>query len=248
MRLRQVYFWAVLIFATVLTLALGVPYIVCCFILRRNMHQAARNYIYYYGSLFLWAARPVMPVRIERPELILAHQPCVVVLNHQSFLDIYMLAAQKSPNMVQIVRAWPFRQLFFFAPFMYLAQYVDAESAPREDFVERCCELLRQGANILCFPEGTRSRSGELQEFYSGAFRVAVAAGVPVLPMVLHNTGEVCPPGSLAVRPREIRISLLEPIEPALVKNDDKPHVRLRNLTRTAMAEALKQDLNANAE
>lgn len=243
MRLKQVYFWAVLFVVTVLALALAAPYLVVSLLLWRDLHQAARNYSYYYGSLFIWLMRPAMPVRIERPELPLMHQPCVMVFNHQSFLDIYMVGAQKSMNLAQIVRSWPFRKLFFFAPFMYLAQYVNAESGPQDHFVERCSGLLSQGVNMVCFPEGTRSRTGELQDFYSGGFRVAVAARVPVVPVVLHNTGRVCRPGSFAVHPEPIYISVLEPIFPEAVMGSKKPHVRLKNLTHAAMAEALKKEL-----
>lgn len=241
MCLKQFFFWAALVLSSLLAVFFAVPYIVVCFLLWRNIHKAARNYIHYYGSLFLFLASPAMPVRIDRPQLPIECAPCIIALNHQSFLDIYMLSAQGSKNVVQVVRSWPFRKLFFFAPFMYLAGYIDTESATEEGFVERCSRVLNSGANIVCFPEGTRSRNGELLPFYSGIFRVAAEAKVPVVPMVLHNTGDVCRPGGLALSPREVCISVLDPITPEMADCGEKTHIQLKKLTHAAMLSALER-------
>jgi 1-acyl-sn-glycerol-3-phosphate acyltransferase len=99
---------------------------------------------------------------------------------------------------------------------------------------ERCRQILTAGKNLVMFPEGTRARSGRLQPFSRLPFDLALAANVPVLPVVVHSTeplmGKV--PGSIFPR-RKIfyRIRFLDP-EPLRAGEDaarlcDRVHRRI---------------------
>lgn len=61
------------------------------------------------------------------------------------------------------------------------------------DCLKQCGELLKQGASVLFFPEGTRSKDGKMHEFKKGAFSVASKAKVPVIPITLIGTGDLMP-------------------------------------------------------
>ena len=65
---------------------------------------------------------------------------------------------------------------------------------------------------MVIAPEGTRSRDGRLGQFKNGAFHLAKQAGVPIVPIVIHNAQDALPYRSLIVRPAEVRVLALEPI------------------------------------
>ena len=75
-----------------------------------------------------------------------------------------------------------------------LVRYFDLVSVNRDSLESvttasaRCRQILADGKNLLVFPEGSRARSGRLQPFNRLAFDLALAAGVPVLPVVIHST------------------------------------------------------------
>jgi 1-acyl-sn-glycerol-3-phosphate acyltransferase len=79
----------------------------------------------------------------------------------------------------------------------------------------RAREYLARGMNVMLFPEGTRSATGKLLPFKSGAFRLALEAQVPVLPIVVHGTAEGMPKGGPWVRPCRAVARILDPVEVA---------------------------------
>ncbi|KAL6541096.1 hypothetical protein OROMI_024979 [Orobanche minor] len=66
---------------------------------------------------------------------------------------------------------------------------------PSNDCLKQCITLIKKGASIFFFPEGTRSKDGKLGPFKKGAFSVAAKTGVPVVPITLIGTGEIMPAG-----------------------------------------------------
>ena len=62
-------------------------------------------------------------------------------------------------------------------------------------------------------PEGTRSRDGRLGTFKRGAFHMARQAGVPIVPIVIHNAEDALPGSSMVVRPAQVKVTVLPPIQ-----------------------------------
>ena len=75
-------------------------------------------------------------------------------------------------------------------------------------------KTLNQGRNVLVFPEGTRSKDGELKPFKKGAFHLAIAAGADIVPMHIDGTWERLPPSSFWIRPSQkpIQVRIGRPI------------------------------------
>jgi 1-acyl-sn-glycerol-3-phosphate acyltransferase len=73
-------------------------------------------------------------------------------------------------------------------------------------------DLLHNGVSVLVAPEGTRSRTGELGEFKKGPFRMAMAAKVPIVPIVIRNADEVADRGAAVIRGGRIDVAVLDPI------------------------------------
>jgi 1-acyl-sn-glycerol-3-phosphate acyltransferase len=71
---------------------------------------------------------------------------------------------------------------------------------------------LREGATLVAFPEGTRSKDGHVGAFKGGAFQVAIEAGVPVVPVAILGSGSVLPPSGFRVRPGTMVVRFGAPI------------------------------------
>jgi len=88
-------------------------------------------------------------------------------------------------------------------------------SDPRKtaNSLRRVIEGVRAGKSLAVFPEGTRTPDGKLQEFKSGAFKIAVRAGVPIVPVSIRGTFELLPKTTLAPRPGRVEVVIGKPIE-----------------------------------
>jgi 1-acyl-sn-glycerol-3-phosphate acyltransferase len=74
-------------------------------------------------------------------------------------------------------------------------------------------EGIRAGKSLAVFPEGTRSPDGNLQEFKQGAFKIAVRAQVPIVPVTIIGSSKLLPKGSLAPHPGRVDVVIGKPIE-----------------------------------
>jgi 1-acyl-sn-glycerol-3-phosphate acyltransferase len=78
--------------------------------------------------------------------------------------------------------------------------------------LEQAKQRLTGGTSILFFPEGTRSRSGELRPFKKGAFRMAQDLDLPILPVTIIGTREILPADSLRMHPGTVDLTLHAPV------------------------------------
>jgi 1-acyl-sn-glycerol-3-phosphate acyltransferase len=172
--------------------------------------------------------------------------PFVVVANHQSILDILMLA--RLPREMK----WVGKESLFKIPvagwMMRMAGDIsirrgDAESGG--DALARAKTYLGRGMNVMIFPEGTRSAKGTLLPFKSGAFRLAIDAGVPVLPIAVHGTAQGMPKGGPWVRPCQAFARILAPVSTAGRTVDDAG--KLKEEVRRAIAAEIPAEQAARA-
>jgi 1-acyl-sn-glycerol-3-phosphate acyltransferase len=112
--------------------------------------------------------------------------------------------------------------------------------------MERCRRTLAQRVSVMIFPEGTRSRTAELLPFKDGAFRLAIEAGVPVLPLAVSGTRTALPKHDWRFGRSVAQVEVLEPIETAGLTLSDVPALkaRVRDLivrSRDALADRRKE-------
>ena len=198
-----------------------------------------RRLICLYGRVWLFCVRPIVRQEVDMPKADDMPLPCIVVCNHLSALDIFFMSLLPEGNVVVVVRSWPFR-MFWYAPFMRLAGYLDIESEDPEDVRERIKACMEEGGVVVFFPEGHRSRDGSLQRFRSGAFKAAVDLGVPVLPLCLSGTDVLLPRGALLMRPARVRLQALPPRHPRDF-HGELAHVAMRKRVKADMAQALER-------
>jgi 1-acyl-sn-glycerol-3-phosphate acyltransferase len=196
--------------------------------------RIARHLIWVYGRIWMAIVAPF--VRFHRENLAAAQfrQPGIFVVNHLSFFDTYCMALLPIFDITFAVRSWPFR-IPCYAAFMRMAGYLDVERMNWEESLEAARRVIGCGGHLLFFPEGHRSRDGQLQRFYSGAFRLARELGCPVYPLCLTGTDRLLPPGRRWLQPTRIRLRALSAVDPARFDS----HGELRRKVKALMAENL---------
>ncbi len=148
-----------------------------------------------WSRMFLYVAG--INVRIEGLDRI-SSPPYVFMCNHQSALDIHALLAKLPVSFKWIAK----RQLFAIPMFGWAirkAGYISIDREnPREALkaIEEASQRIREGTNIIIFPEGTRSADGKLLPFKKGGFTLALRAMVPVVPIGIYGSSALQPKGS----------------------------------------------------
>ena len=164
-------------------------------------------------------------------------RPYVVVSNHESFSDI-LLISHLPWEMKWLSKAELFR-IPILGWMMWLVGDIPVKRGFGPSAVEamaRCRKVLESRVSVMIFPEGTRSKTAELLPFKDGAFRLAIEAGVPILPLAVSGT-------STALRKHDWRFGksvaevwVLPPIETTGLQLADVP--ALKNRVRTMIVEA----------
>lgn len=160
---------------------------------------------------------------IEGEEKIDPTQTYMFVCNHSNMLDLpmggyflrhyYKSLAKKELKYVPILG-------YLLGTTSLLVDRSNPES--RRQTTERVAKLMKQGLSILIFPEGTRNKTVKpLKEFYSGAFRTAILAQVPVQPFLFLDHRSLQPVHSYRFYPGTVRVRVLDAIPTAGLHLDD---------------------------
>lgn len=200
----------------------------------KNTQWITRWCIWMYGRV--WQAFTRIFVIFEPPEADPARfeTPGIVVVNHRSFFDTYCMNMLPVSDICFAVRDWPFH-IPVYSLFMEKAGYMNIEKFSWEKCLDRSRQTLDQGGVVLFFPEGHRSRTGEMTHFYSGAFKMAVENNVPVIPVCLTGTEDLLPPWRRWMAPARIRMKVLDPVFPHAFEGELK-HQSLKKKVRETMA------------
>lgn len=143
-----------------------------------------------------------------------SNRPCVFTFNHQSQLDMLVVGSILRRDFTGVAK----KQLEhdpLFAPLGYLGNvaYVDrANSEAAREALVPVVEALKEGRSIAIAPEGTRSPTPRLLPFKKGAFHMAMQAGVPIVPIVIRNAGDLMRPRSLVISNGVVDVAVLKPI------------------------------------
>lgn len=140
---------------------------------------------------------------------------CVFASNHQSFFDILLLLAyldkphallsKASIGKVPFIRLW-MREIH--------CVYVDRDDMKAGiEAVQNMIKVVQDGYSAIIFPEGTRSKTGELGEFKGGAFKVAQKTEAPIIPVALDGTANLFERNGHWIKPGKVTLRILPPIE-----------------------------------
>jgi len=177
-----------------------------------EIERVVRYWIKVHGRGLIAIVSPFVRFRKEGLETI--PLPSVLVVNHLSFVDGYYMSSLPFHDLTFAVGAWPFR-MYWYTAFMRMARYIDVENVAWNDAVAICRHAASMGGCVLFFPEGHRGRDRRLQPFYSGAFRMAIETGLPLVPLCITGTDILLPPGKHWLHPADVRLRALPAVDPA---------------------------------
>jgi 1-acyl-sn-glycerol-3-phosphate acyltransferase len=167
-------------------------------------------------------------------------QGCVYAANHVSWFDVFALAATL-PRYAFVAKA----ELMRIPIFGQGARAIGTIPIERENRAsafasyDKAAAMVRAGHPVVVFPEGTRGRSYAIRPFKKGPFVLAIAAGVPIIPIIVHGTIDIMPKGSWRIRPGTIDLHVLEAVPTAGATYEDRDAISARVQER--MAEAMSR-------
>ena len=152
------------------------------------------------------------------------NEPCVFVGNHQSNLDVPVIlanmnrltgaVAKKEMEKIPIMSYW-MRQIH--------SVFLDREN-PREALkaISEGVENLKNGYSMIIFPEGTRSRSNNMGEFKKGSMRLAIKAGVPIIPITFYDTYKAMEGNNGKIKKTNAKLIMDKPIYTKDMSKEEK--------------------------
>lgn len=170
---------------------------------------------------FLWA---IWILRAARMRVVihgfehLPSGPAVLVGNHQGMFDILVLISHLPRPPVFVAKQELFR-IPIFGQALRCLGHIPVDRKNREKAIasikQGTAQLHKNNQQVVFFPEGTRTRNGEILEFKKGAFVFAKESGLPVVPVMIQGSYQALPPGVRVVRPGLIQVQILPPCDPA---------------------------------
>lgn len=155
--------------------------------------------------------------------------PYVVVSNHESFADILLISH------LPWEMKWLSKAELFRIPVMGWLMWLAGDIPVKRGFgpsaieaIARCRQSLANRVSVMIFPEGTRSTTADLLPFKDGAFRLAIDAGVPILPLVVHGTRTVLRKHDWRFGRSVASVRVLEPVETTGLAPTDVPALKDR--------------------
>ena len=182
----------------------------------RNRRQGVDLATSLYGQLA--PALGDIKIKVQGGEHLWSHRPAVFLLNHQSSVMDMVVAFRLLEREFTFVAKKEISKLPVFGPLFSLADvlFVDrANTAKAVEVLATGVEKLRNGISVIIAPEGTRSVTPTVGRFKKGGFRMAMDAGVPVVPVVLRNSGELMWRDSQIARSGTVEVVVHPPIHVA---------------------------------
>jgi len=197
-----------------------------------------------HAQCFWWSSavigcNPYWNVKVSGLENIDRHKTYVVVANHQSLADIVVM------YQTRMQFKWIAKESLFKVPFigwcLSLTKHIKLSRGSFgsiKKVYRQAAGWLRNGISVLFFPEGTRSRDGEIDKFQNGAFKLAIQEGKPILPVAIKGTSEAIPKGSWIFSTKVMgKITVLAPVE---TKNlEPKDFIALRDTAHKRLKSAI---------
>lgn len=192
----------------------------------------------WWSAAVLWAVG--IKVRVHGMGNATAGEPHIFASNHVSWFDVPALA-KILPHYKFVAKAELFK-VPIFGKAMRAVGMIELQRENRKaafGAYEIAAERIRKGASVVVFPEGTRGHEYPLRPFKKGPFVLAIAAGVPIVPIIVHGTIEIMPKGSLWAHPGTIDVHLLEPVSTTGIDYDHRE--ALMQTVRTKMVDAMRE-------
>jgi len=198
----------------------------------RTFHWTSRMWSHF----ILWLFR--IKVKTRNANFIDPSQHYIYISNHASAFDIPAVVVG-IPDDIRFVPKKELTRIPIWGWALKYGHYIVIDRGKARDALkslDEAAERMRNGASVILFAEGTRTRDGKLQQFKRGAFTLAVKAGIPIIPVTINNTFRILPKGSLQVNPADIELVFGKPIPTSSIAGREG-EVQLIEKVRQAVAE-----------
>ncbi len=179
-------------------------------------------------------------LKIKGEHHLWSHRPAVFIFNHQSNVDMVIIARLLRRDITGVgkreIRDMPIIGRIFEASGVVLIDRRNTASAI--EAMKPLVDAMRvEGKSVCLSPEGTRAISPKLADFKKGAFHLAMQAGVPMVPIVIHNSVDVQPKGDILYHPGTVEVEVLPPVETSKwsAETIDKHVAEVRNMYLEAL-------------
>jgi 1-acyl-sn-glycerol-3-phosphate acyltransferase len=167
------------------------------------------NIFYNLAKLF---ARVFFSMRVIHPERMVESGPLIIAVNHSSFFDPPLAGICSTRGVFYLARKtllkWPFLGPLFPAMNVIPVERDGNDMSALREVIKK----IKEGNGVILFPEGTRSRDGNLQPARAGIGLVIAKTGAPVLPMRISGAYEAFPKGATRLQSSQITVSIGEPL------------------------------------
>jgi putative phosphoserine phosphatase/1-acylglycerol-3-phosphate O-acyltransferase len=157
-----------------------------------------------------------MDLDVHGEEYLWSHRPAVFMFNHQSKADVAIMASLVRRDVVAVGKK-EIKRMPVIGQVMGYAGTIFIDRSDRERAIESMKPLItamrEQRKSLVIAPEGTRTPSRKLAPFKKGGFHIAMQVGVPIIPIVIHNAGDIAPKGDFLFRPGKVRVDVLPPVD-----------------------------------
>jgi len=190
---------------------------------------------------------------IRGEEHLWSKRPAVFVFNHQSKADVIIIARLLRRDFAGVGKK-EIRDTPIIGKTMELAGtvFIDrANAASAIEAMQPLVDAMRNGGkSVVIAPEGTRTVSPRLAPFKKGAFHLAIQAGVPVVPIVIHNSGDVAPKGDFVFRPATVQVDVLPPVDTSAWRAEsiDEHVAQVRRMFQVTLGQEREQAVLPRAE
>lgn len=183
-------------------------------------------------------------LRIEGVEHLQHHRASIYAVNHASNVEPPLLFEALSPLFprLSVLYKAELRKLPILVRAFDLAGFIPLERGNRDQSlpaIDRAAEALRSGVSFMIFPEGTRSRTGELLPFKKGGFIMAIKAQAPVVPTAIVGARAAMHKGSFVIQPVTVKVKFSAPVETTGLTLDDRD--QLTTMVRSTIASLLAE-------
>ncbi len=153
--------------------------------------------------------------------------PVLYVANHESFFDV-LLTLMKLPGKVCFVAKKSFGKIPIFAQALQLYDtlFIDRDNIKQGlQTILKAIDNVKAGMSVFIFPEGTRSRDGQMSEFKEGSMKIAVKSGCPIVPIAITNAADVFEKHFPKVKAAPVVIEILDPVYPEQFDKTEQKHL-----------------------
>lgn len=197
-----------------------------------------RDSINFSFSLFADTASALigLDLNVKGEENLWSQRPAVFVFNHQSKADVVIIARLLRRDIAGIGKQEIKKETPILGKVLEFGGVVFIDRSNAGSAIEAITPLVDamrdEGKSVVLAPEGTRTVSPRLAPFKKGAFHIAMQAGVPMIPIVIRNAGDVAPKGDFVFRSATVDVEVLEPIDTSGWSADtvDQHVAEVRNL------------------